>query len=54
LESEDFDQFWAFFCLISEVMLDGVSALGCRARLVDRIVMTFKAKQNLQGKDVIS
>jgi len=27
-------------------MLDGVSALGCRAGLIDGVVMALKAKQN--------
>ena len=32
-------------------VLNSVSALCCRARLVDRIIVTFKTKQNLENKD---
>ena len=34
-------------------MLDGVSALGCRAGLIDGVVMALKAKQNLEAKTTL-
>jgi len=47
LESEDiFNQFWAFSAIFPEVMLDGVSALGRGAGLIDGVIVALEAKQN--------